>query len=148
MLRAILGVIVGYIVMVVLIVAGFTILQVALGTEAVYKPASWEPSVLFCVCAVVLGVAGALVGGAVCRAIGRSATPVMVLAGLTLVFGLLSAALQMGKPDPGPRPAEVTAMDSAQNARSPMWLNLANPIIGASGVMIGGGGLRKKKSAS
>lgn len=144
MLRAILGVIVGYLVSVVIIVVGFTALQLILGTEAVYKPASWEPSMLFSLCAVVLGIIGAIAGGLTCGAIGKTMTPVMVLAGLILVFGLISAGLQMGLPDPGPRPAEVTPMESASNARSPMWLNFANPIIGAAGVMIGGRLIRRK----
>lgn len=143
MLRAILSVIIGYIVMAIIVAIAFTIMQLALGTESVFKPASWEPSTLFVACALVISIIAAIVGGLVCAAIARTGTPVKALAGIVLVIGLISAALQMSLPAPGPRPAEVSPMDSASNARSPMWYNFTLPFIGAAGVIIGGALMRK-----
>lgn len=144
MLRAILGVVVGYIVSVILIIGGFTALQLGLGNDRVYQPASWHPTMLFNISSLVLGLIGAAIGGMVCGVISRSMTTVKVFAGLILIFGVIAAVFTMGQPEPGPRPADAGPMDSAKNARTPTWVAFANPVVGAVGIMIGGGMTARK----
>lgn len=103
MLRAILGVIVGYIVMGVLVFVAFTGLLLGLGTNGVFEPDSYVPSILFLALAVVIGIVAAIIGGLICGVIGHSSTAVKVFAGIVLVVGLIAGGMELTKPMPGPR---------------------------------------------
>jgi energy-converting hydrogenase Eha subunit A len=138
MLRAILSVIVGFVVVCVVVVACFTALQLGLGNERVFKPGSWEPSTLFNIAALVIGVVAAIIAGYVCAAIARSPRPPLVLASLLLLFGLVTATMNVYDNRPmTPRPANATPMDAAEHNREPVWMPFANAVIGFAGVMIG-----------
>lgn len=138
MLRTILAVVAGYIVMALGVVAAFTSMQLILGADTIYKPGSWEASSTFVTIAVVVSFVAAAIGGLVAAAIARRRTAATILAGVVVVLGVLSAVVQTGAPDPGPRPAQITPMDSAQNARQPAWYSWSLPFIGALGVVAGG----------
>lgn len=110
-----------------------------MGTDRAYKPGTYDASTLWLVVSFALAAVGALLGGLACRAIAKSPKPVVILAAFVMLLGALAAWAATKKPDPGPRPAEVSSMDAMQKSIQPKWVTLLNPIIGAIGVMAGGG---------
>lgn len=139
MLRAVLGVVVGYIVMAVVVLATFTVAYLAMGTDRAFQPGAYDPTLLWIGCSMALGLIAAIAGGVVCRVIARSMRPCLVLAGLALGLGLVMAipVLTSSKPDPGPRAGDVSNMDAMMKAKQPAWIALVNPFVGAIGVLIG-----------
>jgi len=71
---------------------------------------------------VIAGGVGAVLAGWACARIARRWWPVLVLAGLLMVFGALEA---------------LEILMSA-NVRAPVWLVLGAPLVGAGGVLAGG----------
>lgn len=138
MIRAIIGVVVGYIATAILVIACFTALQLGLGTERVFKPGLYEPTMLFNITALGVSLVAAILGGFICVLISRSSKAVYALAGLFLVLGLFSAVLNNRKPDPGPRIGNITPMEAAEKNRQPDWYAFTIPFLGAVGVIIGG----------
>jgi hypothetical protein len=140
MLRAILSVIVGYIVMALVVFVTFTAAYLAMGTENAFAPGSYQVSALWVVVSIVFGWIAAMIGGLVCAAISKGSGAPMALAVIVLVLGLAMAVPVMMASDegaPAVRSENVAAMEAMQNARQPGWLAVANPIIGAVGVLLG-----------
>src|SRR5262245_46548523 len=106
-LRPILAVVVAYVVMAALGIALFLGLACILGVDRLFEPGNFRSQTTVHVAAILIGIVLAIIGGAVCRRIGRSQKPVLVLAALVLVFGLGEAIANRNKPDPGPRPANM-----------------------------------------
>ena len=79
----------------------------------------------------------------------RGRTPVIVLAGVVLVLGLLTAAVTLQKPFPAdPRDPNMTMEQLMLVGREPTWLAIFNPIGGAAAVLLGGLVLTKRKTAA
>lgn len=145
MLRAVASVIVGYFVMVLVVFLGFTAAYVSIGQANTFRPNSLEVTPLWLGIALTISTVAALAGGVTARLIARTSTPVRVLAVLVLVFGLLSAGLQMAAPpvDPADIPATISSLEAAGLARQPVWYGIVVAVIGAIGVMIGGAVVRR-----
>ena len=138
--RAILSVVVGYLVMFATIFLTFSGLYLLLGQELSFQPDSYDPSVLWTVVSFALGVGAAVLGGYVCVRIARTATPPKVLAGAVLVIGLVFAVpvlLAASKPAET-RTGEVGNLDAMMKAKQPAWVAVANPFVGLVGVLLGG----------
>jgi hypothetical protein len=137
--RAIVSVVVGYVVMFAAIFLTFSGLYYLLGQDRSFRLDSYEPSILWTVVSFALGILAALLGGYVCVRIARRPTPPKVLAGLVLVIGLLSAipVLMAAETPPEARTGEVGNMDAMTKAKQPAWVALANPFVGLFGVLIG-----------
>jgi hypothetical protein len=141
MLRAIVAVVVGYVVMFALVFASLTAAYLGMGADRAFKSGSYEVSGLWMVVSFVLSFLAAVGGGFVCGWIARRRTPVMVLAGLVLVLGLAMTAVGALAPTEGrptTRSGDVSNMDAMKDARTPTWICLLNPLIGAAGVLLGG----------
>jgi hypothetical protein len=138
MLRAILAVVLGYIAMFIVTMITFTAVQFSLGTDQIFRPASYEVTTTFIAFALILSFIAAVLGGAVAALIARSHRPVVVLACIVLALGFVSAAVQLAAPDPGARTGDVTPFEAASQARQPAWYALIIPFIGAAGVFVGG----------
>ena len=139
MLRAILGVIVGYLVMAGLVMGLFVASFLALGAEKLLQPGSFSPSNLWLALSFVISLLAATVGGVVCVVVSRSRKPPFVLAGLIFVFGLLMALFlppKMNEP-PKTREGDVKIGDAMQGEQ-PTWVAWLTPIVGACGVLVGG----------
>ncbi|MCL4197113.1 MAG: hypothetical protein KJZ69_06435 [Phycisphaerales bacterium] len=139
MLKAIVGVIVGYVAMVVVVMVCFTGAWFILGEEGSFKPGSWDASITWLLMSFAVGLVAAILGGLVCSTIAsRGSQAPRVLAGLVLVLGIvMSVPAMMKEPDASPRPSEMTMQDAASKARQPMFSYILNPIIGAVGVLAG-----------
>ncbi len=138
MFRSIAAVVVGYLVMFLLVFTLFTAAYLAMGTEAAFTPGTYEVSTLWVVISFVLGLVAALVGGYVCAAIARRGKAPLALAALVLGLGLLFAIPVLTAPKASaPRAGGVPNLEAMQNARTPGWVALLNPFVGAVGVLLG-----------
>ncbi|UCC84847.1 MAG: hypothetical protein JSW46_07995 [Gemmatimonadota bacterium] len=136
--RAIGSVVVGYVVMAVVIMISFTLAWLALGADGSFEPGTYEVSAVCIVMSIVVGLLAAMLGGFVCSAVAKRATPPKVLAAIVLVLGLGLAIPELsGDQVPAERPAEVSMTEANTNAEQPVWLALLNPLIGAVGVLAG-----------
>jgi hypothetical protein len=139
MLRSILAVIVAYVAMSALVMAGFSGLLFGVGIDGLLEPGTWKGNTLMCIAAPGITVACGLFGGWLCTKIARRRTPVLVLAGLVLGFGMMTAYFTLQKPEPtGPRPQGTTLKQFMEQGREPTWFALLNPVLGAAAVLLGG----------
>lgn len=139
MLRSIVAVIVTYIVMGVLIMGLFAGLWFGMGPDRLLQPGLWKGNLFLCIAAPAITVVVGLFGGWLCAKIGRGRTPVMALAGVVLVLGMIMCYFTLQKPEPtGPREPGMTVQQIMEKGREPTWLAILNPIIGAGAVLIGG----------
>jgi hypothetical protein len=146
--KAIAGAVAGYVVMFVVVFLLMTVGWMALGAGGSFKPGSWETSTVWVAVTLVVDILAALGGGYVAARIAKRPLGPQVLAGLVVVLGLVMA-IPMFTADPsalGPRPDVVTMMDAMNKAQQPMWLVIANPILGAVFALVGGR-LRKVPAA-
>ncbi len=139
MIRAIVAVIVAYVVMFLLIFLTFTGIYLLLGADRAFRPGSYEASNLWLGIAFGVNLIVAIIGGLICAAIAKGGKAPLALAAVVLVLGLLLAipALMIQKPDM-PRTGNVSNIEAMQKAKQPPWVPLTFPIIGATGVLIGG----------
>lgn len=147
--RAILAVIVGYIVMAAMVFGLFTGAYLLLGADGAFKPNSWEVSTTWLAASFVLGLIAAVMGGLVCSAIARRTGPVLGLIIVVLVLGAVSALMQLSKEAPqGDRPSTLSNFEAMTHARMPMSSAILNPLIGAAGVFLGGRMVKPKAAAA
>lgn len=139
MAKKLLAVVVGYVVMAGIVLLAFSLGALFLGLDRIYKPGLYEPSSLWILFSLVVGILAAIAGGYVCRLIGRSRMLLHAFAGMVLVLGLILAAMQIAAPDDlAPREAGESIAEAASKSRQPTWLALLNPLIGSGGLLIGG----------
>lgn len=138
MARAIVGVIVGYFVMMILVFLSFSGAYLVLGADGAFQPRSYEVSPLWIVLSIVLGLVAAVAGGYVCALISKLPKPPLVLALVVVILGVLSAIpVMLDTADYAPRTADVPNVEAMMFAKQPVWVVLWNPVIGAVGVLLG-----------
>jgi hypothetical protein len=131
-------VILGYLVMFAFVFLSFSGVFFLLGVERAFQPASYDVTMTWNVVSVVLSFVAAMIGGVVCVMIAKSSTGPKVLAALVLLLGLAMAVpVLTAPPAPPSRGPEVSNTEAMMNARQPVWAALANPFIGAFGVLLG-----------
>ena len=150
--RAILGVIVGYIVMVGVVFGAFSVAWMVMGPDGAYKDGVWDVSTAWIIMMIVVGLVAAMIGGAVCAAIAaKGSKAAMVLAGLLLVFGLTLAGFAMLAPEeamPTVREGEVKMFEAMENTPDPTAMLFGNPVIGLVGVLLGASLVGRKGAAA
>ena len=144
MLRLIAGVIVGWIVMAILVMATFAITVLALGLEGTLQPESYWTTNTFNVIVLAGGFIAAILGGVVCMAIARDARAAYALATIIIAFGLASAVMNMNKSDPPARAGDPTLQDITSHGKEPNWFAFTTPALSAAGILIGSGLSRRK----
>jgi hypothetical protein len=140
-MRTAIGVIVGYILMFVLQVAGFMTVYTVMGADWSFKTASYQASTRWTVMQFAMIFVTAAIAGLACAIIARGGKATLVLAAVVLVLGFALGVLGTAM-----RPADthevrtgnVANMEAMSKARHPMWVVFLGPIIGAVGVVIGG----------
>jgi lysylphosphatidylglycerol synthetase-like protein (DUF2156 family) len=149
MARTIGSVILGYLVMVIVVFATFSLAFQAMGVDRAYQAGTYEVSGLWIVVSIILGIVAAILGGFACARVAHSPAAPRALAAVVLIIGLGMAVAAMagaGADDrPAVRPAEVSNIEAMRNSRTPIWLQFLNPLIGAAGVLYGAGLARKSK---
>ncbi|MBA4406506.1 hypothetical protein C0389_04455 [bacterium] len=145
--RKIAGVLVGYLAMAILVFVCFTVLYLILGAEGSFQEGSYIVSSVWIIFSFIIGLAAAVVGGFVCTLIAKDQTPSQILAVVVLILGIVLAIPAMNLPDDVKnkvREGSVGNMQAMQDAQQPMISLILNPILGATGVFVGGR-LKKKK---
>ena len=141
MLRAIVAVIVSYILMFVLVFLAFTGVYVILRADGAFKPGSFEASTQWIAIAFVVNFVVAVIGGLICAAIAKGGKAPIALAAVVFVLGLLlaipSLMAQRANGD-AVRIGDVPMFEAMQKAKEPPWVSLTFPIVGVIGVLIGG----------
>lgn len=147
--RLIGGVVAGYLLIFVLVFVSFSLGYLVVGVDGAFQPGTYDVSALWILISFALGFGAAVAGGVVCAAIARTPTGPRSLAVVVLVLGfLLAIPVVLGASEaPAVREASVGALAAMQNARQPVWIALLNPIVGAVGVLLGGG-LRRPRPAA
>lgn len=135
--RMFIAVAAAYAVMAVLGMMLFFGLVMILGRERLFEPGTYRSATIVNVAAVVISIVLAVIGGVLCARIGRSRGSVVLLAVLVFAFGVVSAVGNLKRPDPGPRPADVSIAEAMSHAKEPVWFSIANPCIGVVGVLVG-----------
>ncbi len=144
MLRAILSVIIGYVVVGIWVFATTTGAWFALGSDFAFDKGTYDATTGWSVVSLVLGAIGAVIAGLVTASIARTATPAKVMAGIVLVLGLVEAvAYQVG--DATAEEAaqavpveELTVWQAATTTQPQAWYSYALPFVGCAGVLVGG----------
>ncbi len=153
MIRNILAFFIGFVVTYAGVTAAFIFAQMVMGPEVVFAPGSWRASAMFINVTAVTAFIAAVAGGAACQFVADRRTPALVLAALVLVAGLAMAipTLISEAAEAPPRPENPTQeqIGEAQEKgwiREPTWLLIANPLIGAAGILLGAVLVPKRRS--
>ena len=138
MLRIIAGVIVGWIVMALLVMATFLITTMAMGgLENVLKPNSYWTTDTFNIIVLIGGTIAAIIGGLVCGLIARNAKAAVALAVIMLAYGVFYIVTNINEPDPPARTEPATMEAMMEHGKEPNWFSISKTVLGAVGVLIG-----------
>jgi hypothetical protein len=134
------AVILGYLAMVVVVFSGLTGAYLLLGADGAFQPGSFDVSLIWVIISVVVGFVAALLGGWTSRRVAGAVTGPRALAAVVVALGVVLAltSLAGGAPEAGVRAGDLGNMEAMQQARTPLWAMLLNPLIGAVGVLLGG----------
>jgi hypothetical protein len=154
MLRIIAGIIVGWIVMAVLVIATFAIAMAVLGMENILKPGSYWTTDTFNIIVLGGGLLAAIIGGVVCKIIARDSRATLALAAIVLAMGIGSYVMNANKPDPPariPGTGQPTMMemgqDMATHGKEPHWFAIAKTVLGVAGLVIGSSLIKGRSSS-
>jgi hypothetical protein len=138
MLKSIVGVIVGYIVMMVFGFAVFTCAYLGLGVDGVFEPNSYAISTVWIAILIATGLVGGILGGLTCAAISKSKGACTAFAVIVFALTLIGSFVAMRKEHTSEaRAGDVSKMEAMLKAENPTWLLLLNPVISAAGVLVG-----------
>ena len=142
MLRKILAALLGYVVIVVIALAGIGIGWTILGGQGAFEGEGPQPSTVWILLNLAIGLVAAVVAGRVAAVVGGSSSSAKILAGIVLVLGFLLAAAAQFAPverQPIDKPvAEMSFREAGEHAEQPGWYNWIMPLLGAAGVLFGG----------
>lgn len=150
MARLLGGVVLGYVAMAAVVFVGLTGAYLVLGAEGAFQPGVYAASGVWIALSLVIGLAAAILGGLVSRRVATSAAGPHALAGLVLILGIALAAPAVLASPAGEliRAGSVGPMEAMQQAQTPLWVMLMNPLLGAFGVLLGGGVISSLREAS
>ena len=146
MIRKLLGAIAGYVLYFVCVGLLFTGLSVVLGPNRLFLPGNYEPSMMWIVGALVIGLISAVIGGYVAALIGKS-DAVKIMAGIVVLIGIIVFVhLSRETSAVETRTVDLPVMEAMFKAREPLWFASINPLLVVMGVFAGGA-LRKNRGA-
>ena len=146
MMRKLLGAVAGYVLYFVCVGLLFTGLSTVLGPDRLFLPGNYEPSMMWIVGALVIGLISAAIGGYVAALIGKS-TAVKIMAGIVVLIGVI-VFVQLSRDEMAveTRTVDLPVMEAMFKAREPLWFAAVNPLLVVIAVFAGGA-LRKKKES-
>ncbi len=144
MLRSIVGVIVGYLAMMLVAFCAYTAAYLGLGADRAFEPNTYALSGIWIGLVIVITFIAGLIGGLVCAAISKSRTAGLVFALIVFVLSFVFEIPNLTNHTPVARTADVSNMEAMGKAQPPFWLCLLNPFLGGAAVLMG---TRMKKSS-
>jgi amino acid transporter len=140
------GILLGLVVSSIVIVVGFSFLigfLMPLFGGAGDTASTWQWDFLM----LVMIAIGTIIGGQTCRRIAGSMKAVAALAALVIAYGGASAAWDSMTNEAPPVNATAAPDGAApeQDWTQPFWTLIAYPLVGAAGVMLGGGFVGRKR---
>lgn len=151
MLRAILGVIVGFFVIMGVVDGAVAAAWMVFGVDVLFKEGLWDVTLIWVILSVVSYLAAGLISGTVCEVIASKGTrAAIVLAGIVLITGSLEANYlrkNTAAHNQQTRQAGATRIDAMQFARIPNLARFGNPVLAVIGVLVGGEIIRRKGAA-
>lgn len=146
MLKSIVGVIVGYLVIMLVAFAAYTAAYLGLGAERAFEPGTYALSGIWIGLVIAITIITGLAGGMTCAAISKSRTTGLVFAAIVFVLGFVFELPNLKKDfTPVARAGDVSNMEAMGKAQPPFWLCLLNPFLGGAAVLMGA---RMKKSSA
>lgn len=129
----------GYILMFVVLFATLTAVYFALGTERTFLAGSYAVTPLWMAVFCFFQFDSGLVAGIVVSKWSSDRKVPLILASMTLVFGILMAlpAVQGAVHNVGPRDGSLSNMQAMMQAQTPVWIQLIAPALAALGVIAG-----------
>ena len=143
MLKSIVGVIVGYLVMMLVAFAAYTAAYFGLGADRAFEPGTYALSGIWIGLVIAITFIAGLIGGLTCAAISKSRTTGLVFALIVFVLSFVFELPNIMKHTPVARTGDVSNMEAMGKAQPPLWLCLFNPIVAGVAVLMG---TRMKKS--
>ncbi|MBR9990053.1 MAG: hypothetical protein KFH98_09870 [Gemmatimonadetes bacterium] len=138
--RLIGGVLLGYVTIAFVVFAALSLAYVAVGTDGAFRPGVFDVSPLWMAISIVVGFGAAFLGGVIARRIVRDGLGPKILAGVIVFLGVVMALTAGGAAEvAGVRTESIGTFEAMQFAQTPFWMMLLNPVIGAIGVLLGGG---------
>lgn len=144
MTRKILGAVAGYVAYFFCVFLLFTGFSLALGPDRLFLPGNYEPSMMWIIGALVIGLISAVIGSYVAALIGKSGA-VKIMAGIVVLIGAIVFVQLLGeKRAVETRTVDLPIMEAMFKAREPLWFAAVNPLLLVIAVLAGGS-LRKNK---
>ena len=138
MLKSIVGVVVGYLVMMLVAFAAYTAAYFGLGADRAFEPDTYALSGIWIGLIIAITVISGLIGGLTCAAISKSRTTGLVFALIVFVLGFVFELPNIMKDHPPEaRTGEVSNMEAMGKARPPGWLCILNPFLAGAAVLMG-----------
>ena len=137
MLKSIVGVIVGYLVMMLVAFAAYTAAYLGLGAERAFEPDTYALSAIWIGLAIVITFIAGLLGGLTCAAISKSRTTGLVFALIVFVLSFVFELPNIMNHTPKARAGDVANMEAMGKAQPPVWLLFLNPFLGGAAVLMG-----------
>lgn len=142
MVRFVGAIVLGYLVMLVAVLAIFTAAYFLIGVDGLFEPGTYEAARGWIALSLAVALVAAMTGGSLCARISPASAAPLWLAAIVLVLGGLMAmpdVMGTGTARGGPRPATITMSDAMAHAEQPVWVALVNPLVGAIGILAGAG---------
>ena len=144
MLKSIVGVIVGYLVMMFVAFVAYTAAYFGLGADRAFEPDTYALSGIWVGLVIVITSIAGLIGGLTCAAISKSRTTGLVFALIVFVLSVVFELPNIVKDHtPKARAGDVSNMEAMGKAQPPVWLCIFNPFLAGAAVLMG---TRMKKS--
>jgi hypothetical protein len=144
------SVVAGYVAIVLVVFAGLSLVWVLLGADRAFAPGTYAVTTTWILLSLVVGFIAALLGGRVSRRIAGTEAGPRSLAVVVVLLGILLAIPTFGADaaEMVARTGDTPMFEAIGLAKTPAWVNLLNPVIGAIGVLIGGKVIGTRDSAS
>ena len=138
MLKSIVGVIVGYLVMMLVAFCAYTAAYLGLGAERAFEPGTYVLSGIWIGLVIAITIISGLLGGLTCAAISKSRTAGLVFALIVFVLGFVFEFPNLTKDHtPVARAGDVSNMEAMGKAQPPLWLCIFNPFLAGAAVLMG-----------
>jgi hypothetical protein len=139
MVKAIVGIVVGYIAFLCVMFGLMTALWFAVGIERVFEPGTFQITPLWIGLALLGSLIAGAAGGFVCSAISKSASVVKVFATIVFILAIIMCIpVMMADQTPKPRRGDLKMMEAMQQGQAPIWMHLASAALAAAGVLLVG----------